>query len=139
MCIKQSGFSLIELMIVLAIASVLWGIAYPVYSTAILKVRRTEAKVALLNLATQMERYYLHAHSYAEVSLKKLGVPNKTAHHYYTLSLNTSAYHYELIALPNFKDKACSKFSLNDLGEKKVPGLLNNVGNPFLSNFFVTF
>lgn len=122
MFIRQIGFSLIELMMVLAIAGILWGIAYPVYSTAILKVRRTEAKVALLNLATQMEHYYLHSHSYAEASLKKLGVPNNTAHHYYTLSLIASAHHYELIALPNFKDKACSKFSLNNLGEKKSTG-----------------
>lgn len=119
---NQPGFSLIELMIVLAIAGILSAIAYPVYSTAILNVRRTEAKVALLNLATQMERYYLHSHSYAEASLKKLGVTSKTAHHYYTLSLVASAHHYELSALPSFKDKACSKFTLNELGEKKSVG-----------------
>ncbi|WP_010598931.1 type IV pilin protein [Rickettsiella massiliensis] len=119
---KQAGFSLIELLIVLAIAGVLWAVAYPVYSTAILKVRRTEAKITLLNLVTQMERYYWHSHSYADASLKKLGVTNKTEHHYYTLSLIASAHHYELIAVPNFKDKACSKFSLNELGEKKSMG-----------------
>jgi type IV pilus assembly protein PilE len=122
MFVKQAGFSLIELMIVLVIASVLWTIAYPIYSAAILKVRRTEAKVALLNLATQIEHYYLHSQSYAGASLKKLGVASKTAHHYYTLSLTSSAHHYELVALPNFEDKACSKFSLNKLGEKKSEG-----------------
>lgn len=120
---QQSGFSLIEMMIVLAIVGILSAMAFPIYKGTILKIRRTEAKVALLNLATKMEHYYLYHHSrYSEVSLQKLGVMNKTEHHYYKLLINASDDHYELIAIPTFKDEACTQLSLNELGEKKSAG-----------------
>lgn len=120
---QKTGFSLIEMMIVLAIVGILSSLAFPIYTTTVLKIRRAEAKIALLNLATQMEHYYLyHQNSYAQASLETLGISIKTEHHYYKLSLTASAHHYELIALPTFKDAACTQFSLNELGEKKSTG-----------------
>src|ERR1700731_140430 len=53
----RGGFSLIELMIVVAIASVLFAIAIPSYISYIRQSRRTEAKTALLDLAAREERY----------------------------------------------------------------------------------
>src|SRR3977135_387895 len=51
------GFSLIELMIVVAIATILFALAVPSYITYIRQSRRTEAKTALLDLAAREERF----------------------------------------------------------------------------------
>ena len=51
------GFTLIELMVVVAIATILFAIAIPSYVTYIRQSRRTEAKTAVLDLAGREERY----------------------------------------------------------------------------------
>ena len=54
---SAAGFTLIELMITIVIATVLLTIAIPSYQSQIRKSRRTEAKTALLDLAAREERY----------------------------------------------------------------------------------
>lgn len=51
-----TGFSLIELMITVAIIGVLAGIAYPNYQKSIMSSKRADAKSALLELANFLER-----------------------------------------------------------------------------------
>lgn len=58
------GFTLIELMITVAIIGILAAIAYPSYQDSILKGRRAEGRTALLNLLQQQERYYTQTGSY---------------------------------------------------------------------------
>jgi len=53
----RGGFTLIELMVVVAIATILFAIAIPSYVTYIRESRRTEAKTAVLDLAGREERY----------------------------------------------------------------------------------
>jgi type IV pilus assembly protein PilE len=55
---RHNGFTLIELMITVAIVGVLAGIAYPSYQDSLVKSRRADAKAALLELSVFMERLY---------------------------------------------------------------------------------
>ena len=54
----QIGFTLIELMITVAIIGILSAIAYPSYESYVRKSRRVDAKNALLDLASRQERYF---------------------------------------------------------------------------------
>jgi type IV pilus assembly protein PilE len=62
---RQRGFTLIELMIAVVIASILAAIAIPSYSSYIMKSRRTEAKSALLNMASLEERFFSTNNTYS--------------------------------------------------------------------------
>jgi type IV pilus assembly protein PilE len=61
---KQAGFTLIELMIVVAIIGILAAVAYPSYVEYIRQARRADAQSALLELAQFMERRYTTTGSY---------------------------------------------------------------------------
>ncbi len=62
----QKGFTLIELMIVVVIIGVLVKIAVPAYTAFVTKSNRTDAKTALLDLATREEKYYSLANTYTD-------------------------------------------------------------------------
>src|SRR5690606_38472416 len=55
---SSAGFTLIEVMIVVAIIGILAAIAYPSYQDHVRKSRRADAQTALLELAQFMERHY---------------------------------------------------------------------------------
>lgn len=59
------GFTLIELMIVVALIGILAAIAYPSYQQYVLKSKRTEAKAALMDLAQNQEKFRGNCLSYA--------------------------------------------------------------------------
>src|SRR5271168_3439314 len=62
-----SGFSLVELLITMVIASILFAIAMPAYQSYVRQSRRTEAKSALLDLASLEERYFSINNAYTSV------------------------------------------------------------------------
>lgn len=60
----KHGFTLIELMITVAIIGILAAVAYPAYTDSILKGRRAQARTALLELMQQQERYMTQFNCY---------------------------------------------------------------------------
>ena len=63
--VRHRGFTLIELMIVVVIASILVGIAVPSYTSQVRKSRRTDARNALMDIASREERYLSVSNSYS--------------------------------------------------------------------------
>lgn len=61
---EDKGFSLIELMIVIAIVGILAGIAWPSYQEHVRSSNRSQAMGALMGLAQAMERHFTQTGSY---------------------------------------------------------------------------
>ncbi|WP_432259162.1 type IV pilin protein [Cupriavidus sp. TMH.W2] len=85
------GFTLIELMITVAIVAILAAIAYPSYINQIIKGRRAAAQASLLDIAQRQQQYLLDSRSYT-TSLATLNVtPSADVTAYYTISIAAPA------------------------------------------------
>lgn len=62
--LRMRGFTLIELMIVVAIVAILASIAYPAYTNSVLKGKRAQGRTALAELMQQQERYMTQRNCY---------------------------------------------------------------------------
>ncbi len=65
---SQKAFTLIELMVTVAIVGILAGIALPSYQDSVRKSRRADAKAALLGLANAMERHLTEFNTYCDAA-----------------------------------------------------------------------
>ncbi len=63
---KQTGVTLIELMVTVGIVGILTAIALPSYQNSVSKSRRTDAKGVLVSLANAMERCFTEKNSYLD-------------------------------------------------------------------------
>lgn len=62
---KQNGFTLIELMIVIAVIATMASLSYPSYKSYVLKTKRSDCKAGLLQVSDLQERFYLRNNTYA--------------------------------------------------------------------------
>lgn len=78
--IAAKGFTLIEMMVVIAIVGVLAAIAYPNYQQYTLRSNRTEGQALLNDAAAREERYFAQNNVYVSApgDLGKLNIPNTT-------------------------------------------------------------
>jgi type IV pilus assembly protein PilE len=66
------GFTLVELMITVAIVGILAAVAYPSYVDFVTRSNRTEAQRELMRLANRQEQYYVDMRTYTD-DMKELG------------------------------------------------------------------
>jgi len=88
----QSGFTLIELMIAVAVVAILASLAYPGYTSAMVKNRRASAQALLSDAAQRQQQYLLDNRSFAaNLSLLHVAVPTDVSNYYtVTFTVGTS-------------------------------------------------
>jgi len=77
--INSRGFTLIELMIVVAIIGLLAAVAYPAYTDSILKGKRAQGRTALVGLMQQQERYLTERNCYLGFTTAATGAATASA------------------------------------------------------------
>jgi len=141
---QQQGFTLVELMIVVAVIAILSTIAIPAYDQYVTKARRADAKVALMKLAQLQEAYFSNNNKYA-VTLTELlasssegfsgivGTAAQSPQNYYTLTLApgatatrsftlTAAPYGDMITREEKMSVSCKGLTLDSTGQRGVSG-----------------
>jgi type IV pilus assembly protein PilE len=130
---RTTGFTLVELMVTIAIGTMLLAIAVPSYQSQIRKSRRVEARNAVLDLASREERFYSTANAYTNdppsLGYGAFGAATPVGSGYYYLTVTVQAADPAIPQLAGYtitafatgtqvKDTACQQFIVNQIGQQ---------------------
>jgi type IV pilus assembly protein PilE len=125
----QSGITLLELMIVVAIIGLLASIAYPSYRQTMIRANRTEAKVALENRAQALEkcftRYLAYDNPNCVAAHATSDGPTQPKGAYQVTAVTVTPTTYTLRATPvdaQAEDSECGTFQIDHTGLRTVTG-----------------
>ena len=117
----SAGFTLVELLIAVAIVTILAAIALPSYEQTLQRARRSEAREALSDFAARQEQYFLDNKAYS-TTVAALGRSAATENGYFVISIPAAnALTYTLRATaqaPQNKDTDCATMEFTSRGNK---------------------
>ncbi|NLN56740.1 MAG: prepilin-type N-terminal cleavage/methylation domain-containing protein [Gammaproteobacteria bacterium] len=120
----ENGFTLIELMIVIAVIAILAAIALPSYNSYKVRANRVEVQTELMQLAQRLQSYKAMNHSYRNATLASIGgsntFPSHQALYNIDLVIDASNQAYVLSALPTSTgaQKGSGGLSLDQTGRQ---------------------
>ena len=121
---NNRGFTLVELLITVAIVGILAGVAYPSYTDFVTRSNRSEGQRELLRYANLQEQVFVDSRAYAS-DMKGLGgstVTIKTDSENYIISVSaqtTTTFTLTAAAQsPQTSDTGCTSLTVNELGTK---------------------
>ncbi|MEX6662533.1 type IV pilin protein [Pseudomonas sp. W2-17] len=119
---SQRGFTLIELMITVAIVAILAAIAYPAYTKYVQRGYRSEGIAMLNDAVARMERYYAQNNNYS-ASLAALGITStpplsQTGKYQLSLAATPTTYTFTAAPLGPQMQDVCGSLAIDQLGNK---------------------
>lgn len=123
---RQSGFTLIEIMIVVMIVAILAAIAIPAYHRYVIRAHRTDATRTLLDLAGRQEHYFYSNNTYT-MDVTALGGTTTMAGQFYTVGIDSAdTKNFSITATPVgiqlAEDTECGNFTINRQGQQTITG-----------------
>jgi len=125
MMLKQKGFTLMELMIVIAIIGILVSVAYPSYQDHVRKTNRSDCHAALLQVSDLQERYYLQKNTYAPDIVTLMGAgTHQSPHEICTMTATGDVNGFVITATggTNQVGASCTTMTINQAGSKGPAG-----------------
>lgn len=118
---RSSGFTLVELVVVMAIISILMMVAIPAYNSSTMKARRADGQTALMDVMVRQERFFTENNTYT-TDLSDLPAEGTSQEGYYTVTAAACGAGIDscvtLTATPGTVQESDGELTLDSRGQK---------------------